>query len=167
MLSHPKLLFNELVQVLPEKSNKPFYFSLPSFVFHSSALCVMYFQRVLGYFCLWASVHSSFPFVWCIDHGDCSGESGNIGGFISDEQMKVLRVSQSAPHVQLLLEHIEIMKNILKNYLWGQVLSLQLVNWCLVSYPHLTAIVTSLGYKHGKISPDLRPAYRTPALHWC
>lgn len=38
MLNHPKLLFNELVQVLPEKSSKPIFSFLPSFVLRSSAL---------------------------------------------------------------------------------------------------------------------------------
>lgn len=100
VLNHPRLLFSELLQVLPEKRSKPGFFF--SFLFCTSSLLtffLMCFQAVLEYFYFCSSVHSSSQFVWWVDHGrllrwEC-GDTGIVSsnGFVLDEQIKALRVS--------------------------------------------------------------------------
>lgn len=60
MLNHPKLLFNELVQVLPEKSSKPiiYFFSSLSWTSFLSTFSNVFSESALVLY-LWALVH--FP----------------------------------------------------------------------------------------------------------
>lgn len=97
VLNHPKLLFNELLQVLPEKRNKPgFFFFFPLLYFIPQHFFSNVFSggpRVL-LFLVFSSLNLCGGLTM---EGSLRWECGDTGivsnnGFVLDEQIKALRV---------------------------------------------------------------------------